>query len=52
MKKVLAIALALCMILALCAITASADGELIGVSMPTKDLPRKRAFMSLHMTAS
>ena len=40
MKKVLAIALALCMILALCAITASADGELIGVSMPTKDLQR------------
>ncbi len=40
MKKILAIALALCMILALCAITASADGELIGVSMPTKDLQR------------
>ena len=40
MKKVLAIALALCMILALCAITASADGKLVGVAMPTKDLQR------------
>ncbi|MBP5169121.1 MAG: sugar-binding protein [Oscillospiraceae bacterium] len=40
MKKVLALALALCMIFALCAINASAEGELIGVSMPTKDLQR------------
>ena len=40
MKKVLALALALCMVFALCAISASADGELVGVSMPTKDLQR------------
>ena len=40
MKKVLALALALCMVFALCAISASAEGELVGVSMPTKDLQR------------
>ena len=40
MKKFLAMVLALCMIFALCAISASAEGETIGVSMPTKDLQR------------
>ena len=40
MKKVLALALALCMIFALCAISASAEGKLVGVAMPTKDLQR------------
>lgn len=41
MKKILAIALALCMIFALCAISASADdGDLVGISMPTKSLER------------
>ena len=40
MKKVLALALALCMIFALCAINASADGKTVGVAMPTKDLQR------------
>ena len=40
MKKVLALALALCMIFALCAVSASAEGKLVGVAMPTKDLQR------------
>lgn len=40
MKKVLALALALCMIFALCAVSASAEGDLIGISMPTKSLER------------
>ena len=40
MKRILAIALALCMIFALCAVSASADGKLVGVAMPTKDLQR------------
>ena len=40
MKKVVAIILALCMVLGLCAVTASADEKKVGVSMPTKDLQR------------
>ncbi|MBQ8075299.1 MAG: sugar-binding protein [Oscillospiraceae bacterium] len=40
MKKVLALALALCMVFALCAVSASAEGKLVGVAMPTKDLQR------------
>ena len=40
MKKVLALVLALCMVFALCAISASAEGKLVGVAMPTKDLQR------------
>ena len=40
MKKILALALTLCMILSLCAISASAEGGLVGISMPTKSLER------------
>ena len=40
MKKLLALALALCMIFALCATSAFAEGETVGVAMPTKDLQR------------
>ena len=40
MKKILAIALALSMIFALCAVAASAEGGLVGISMPTKSLER------------
>ena len=44
MKKILALALTLCMIFALCAGTtafaAEAEGGLVGVAMPTKDLQR------------
>ena len=40
MKKILAIALALSMIFALCAVAASAEGGKVGISMPTKSLER------------
>ncbi len=43
MKKIIALALALCMIFALCACgskPAAKDGNLVGVAMPTKDLQR------------
>ena len=40
MKKLFALVLALCMVFSLCAISASAEGELVGVAMPTKDLQR------------
>ena len=40
MKKLLALALALCMIFALCVTSAFAEGETVGVAMPTKDLQR------------
>ena len=40
MKKLFALFLALCMVFSLCAISASAEGELVGVAMPTKDLQR------------
>ena len=40
MKKLFALVLALCMVFSLCAISASAEGETVGVAMPTKDLQR------------
>ena len=40
MKKLLALAMALCMIFALCSTSAFAAGETVGVAMPTKDLQR------------
>ena len=40
MKKVFALVIALCMVFSLFAISASAEGELVGVAMPTKDLQR------------
>ena len=41
MKKLLALVLVVCMVLALGAFTASADeGDLVGISMPTKSLER------------
>ena len=40
MKKILALALTLCMILSLCAICASAEGKKVGIAMPTKSLER------------
>ena len=40
MKKILALALTLCMVLSLCAICASAEGGKVGIAMPTKSLER------------